>query len=59
MVASATLLKTVLHHPDGPEQAKRDQAMREAEKGGPNPDFWGNTEWQDEVFGRESILWLW
>ncbi|KAL8286628.1 hypothetical protein RQP46_004156 [Phenoliferia psychrophenolica] len=49
-VASATSLKSVLHLPDGPEQVKRDQAMREVANGGPNPDLWGNAQWQEEVF---------
>ena len=60
---SASTTKTALHLPDGPEQEKRDEAIRNARgkegRGGRNPDLWADREWQDFMWGvdvmRETV----
>ncbi|RYP48688.1 hypothetical protein DL768_005468 [Monosporascus sp. mg162] len=59
IAASASATAMTLHLPDGPEQRKRDEAIVNASKGGDHPDKWGNTRWQDFMWGvdimRETV----
>ncbi|KAL8290070.1 hypothetical protein RQP46_003009 [Phenoliferia psychrophenolica] len=52
--ASAAATKISLHLPDGPKQVERDALIREAAKGGANPDKWSDSEWQKFMWGTDS-----
>ncbi|MCJ1319937.1 hypothetical protein MMC15_005273 [Xylographa vitiligo] len=52
---SATTTRKALHLPDGPEQQKRDEAIRNSNKGGHNPDLWADTEWQQTMWGVDVM----
>lgn len=53
---SASKTRRSLHLPDGPEQQKRDEAIRAAGKGqGHNPDLWADTEWQTFMWGVDVM----
>jgi salicylate hydroxylase len=44
--ASAAQTRRVLHFHDGKEQEERDELIRNAAKGGPNPDLWSDRSFQ-------------
>ncbi|MCJ1296143.1 hypothetical protein MMC34_007708 [Xylographa carneopallida] len=52
---SAATTRKALHLPDGPEQQKRDEAIRDSNKGGHNPDLWADTEWQQFMWGLDVM----
>ncbi|KAJ4301272.1 hypothetical protein N0V90_003363 [Kalmusia sp. IMI 367209] len=58
--ASATAVRGSLHLEDGPEQERRDEAIRRSKGGkGDNPDLWADRKWQEYMWGvdvmRETI----
>ncbi|MCJ1405496.1 hypothetical protein MMC11_008724 [Xylographa trunciseda] len=52
---SAATTRKALHLPDGPEQYKRDEAIRTSKHGGHNPDLWADTEWQQFMWGVDVM----
>lgn len=56
IAASAAVTRNVLHLPDGPEQTKRDEAIRNANRvSGDSPDRWGDQKWQDYMWGVDVV----
>lgn len=58
--AAAVQTRRVLHLHDGKEQQDRDQMIRNAAKGGPNPDLWSDKSFQQwcwvSIFLYETFL---
>lgn len=53
---SADQTRKSLHLADGPEQEKRDNAIRAAARGeGHNPDLWADTEFQSFMWGVDVM----
>lgn len=50
--SSAATTRKALHLPDGPEQQKRDEAIKGP---GRNPDLWADREWQDFMWGQDVM----
>jgi salicylate hydroxylase len=49
-------MRTVLHLPEGPDQVKRDEAIRFAHaRGTAHPDLWADRSFQDWVWGYDVI----
>lgn len=53
---SADQTRKSLHLPDGPEQEKRDDAIRAAARGtGHNPDLWADSDFQSFIWGVDVM----
>lgn len=53
---SADTTRRSLHLPDGPEQQKRDDAIRAAAQGkGHNPDLWADSDFQNFMWGTDVM----
>ncbi|PNY24757.1 Salicylate hydroxylase [Tolypocladium capitatum] len=55
IAASASMIATTLHLPDGPEQRKRDEAITNYNNGMDHPDKWVDSEWQDFMWGVDVM----
>ncbi|KAJ3493051.1 hypothetical protein NLG97_g4983 [Lecanicillium saksenae] len=52
---SASATANALHLPDGPEQRKRDETMKNPRKAASNPDKWNNEQWQQYMWGVDVM----
>lgn len=54
---SASVTRKALHLPDEEEQRKRDAAIGEGgKKGVRKPDLWAETEWQNFLWDKYSVI---